>query len=101
METTIKSKIVTTVETVETDNAYYEINVTRLNGAVTKVTVSVTVQTATTDADGTAVVSASNIGTVVWSQGNISIMSIPADSALPAYISDALEIIESVKAREE
>lgn len=101
METTIKSKIVTTVETVETDNAYYEINVTRLNGALTKVTVSVTVQTATTDAEGTAVVSASNIGTVVWSQGNISIMSIPADAALPAYINDVLEIIESVKAREE
>lgn len=100
METTIKSTTINTLEAVTTDNASYDLNVTRLNGSITKVSAAITVQSTDTDDSGIAVLSAKNIGTIVYSAGNFSIMNIPADSRLPVYISELLDIIESIKARE-
>lgn len=100
METTIKSTTINTVEAVTTDNATYDLNVTRLNGMITKVSATIIVQSTATEDSGVAVVEAKNIGTVVYSAGNLSIMNIPADSRLPVYISELLDIIETIKARE-
>lgn len=101
METEIKSRTVTTLETAETPNAFYELNVTRLNGEVTRVAATVTTQTSTTDEQGVVMVSARPIGTILYSSGNISMTSIPADGKLPTYVAEVLEIIETIKARVE
>lgn len=100
MKTTIKSTTINTVEAVTTDNASYDLNVTRLNGSITKVSAAISMQSLATNDSGIAVVEAKNIGTIVYSAGNFSIMNIPADDHLPVYISELLEIIESIKARD-
>lgn len=101
METEIKSRTVTTVETIETTNAFYELNVTRTNGEVTRVTATVTVQTTTTDEQGIAVISARSIGNIHYIDGNITVNALPANFDLPTYLSEVIEIIESIKARED
>ncbi len=101
METTIKQTTVNTIETATTNLAVYDLNVTRVNNRVTKVNIAIIAQVSSTDASGMAVVSAQNVGNIVYHNGAISLSGMPADNLLPKYLSEVVEIINTIINREE
>lgn len=101
METTIKQTTVNTIETATTNLAVYDLNVTRVNNRVTKVNIAIVAQVSSTDASGMTVVSARNVGNIVYQNGSVSLSGMPADNLLPKYLSEVVEIINTIINREE
>ena len=100
MDLTIKQTTINTVETATTSLAQYELNVTRVNGDISKVTVAVIQQKTSTDNSGIPIVSAQSVGNIIYQNGAISLSSMPADNHLPQFLAETLEIIKAIKERD-
>lgn len=101
METTIKQTTINTLEVAETDNATFELIVTRVDGAVSRVVANISMQQSHVDDYGMTVHSAGTIGSITYANGNITTTAIPASEKLPNLISDFLDIINTIKGRTE
>ena len=101
METTIKQTTINTVEVAETDNAIFDLVVTRVDGAVSRVVANISMQQSHVDDYGMTVHSAGTIGSITYANGNIATTAIPASGKLPNIVSDFLDIINAIKERTE
>lgn len=101
METTIKQTTINTLEVAETDNAIYDLVVTRVDGAVTKIVANISAQQSHVDDYGMTVHSAGTIGSITFNNGVLSTTALPAEGKTPNIVSDFLDIINAIKERTE
>lgn len=99
METRVESMTVVTVETIETTNAYYELNVTKHNGVVTGVVAHISVQTIGKGDDGIATVSSQSIGSISYSADSAWQINMQSGADVPTYLAEVMDIINSIKER--
>ena len=100
METTIKQTTISTVEVAETENAIYDLVVTRVNGAVTRVVANISMQQSQVDEYGMTVHAVGAIGPITYSNGNVSTTALPAEESLPLVIGDFLQMVKTIQERE-
>lgn len=101
METTIKQTTINTLEVAETENASFELVVTRVDGAVTRVVANISTQKSHVDEYGMTVHSVGNIGSITYNKGTISTAALPANDKLHLIIGEFLQIVDSIKQRKE
>lgn len=99
METKIKQTTINTIEVAETENASFDLVVTRVDGAVTKIVANISAQQSHIDEFGMTVHSLTNIGSISFFNGTLSASGIPADDKAPLLFSDFINIINSIKQR--
>lgn len=90
---------VVTVETIETNNAYYELNVTKHNGVVVGVVANISVQTIGKGDDGIATVSSQSIGSISYSADSAWQINMQSGAAVPTYLAEVMDIINAIKER--
>ena len=90
---------VVTVETIETNNAYYELNVTKHNGVVTGVVANISVQTIGKGDDGIATVTSQSVGSISYSADSAWRINMQSGADVPTYLAEVMDIINSIKER--
>lgn len=100
METKIRQTTVSTTETATSELAVYECSVMRVNNILKSITASVITQTSFTNEEGIEVVSSKNAGTINYLDSKISCSGFPFDEKLPLYITEFIEIVNTIKERE-
>ena len=101
METKIKQTTINTIEVAETEYASFDLVVTRVDGAVTKIVANISAQQSHIDEYGMTVHSVGNIGSITYNNGTISTAALPANENLTLIIGDFLQIVDSIKQRKE
>ena len=101
METTIKQTTISTVEVAETENASFDLVVTRVDGSVSKIVANISAQQSQVDEYGMTVHSVENVGSISYNKGTISTAALPANDKLHLIIGEFLQIVDSIKQRKE
>lgn len=99
METSIKQTTISTIEVAETENASFDLVVTRVDGSVAKIVANISMQQSQVDEYGMTVHSVGNIGSITYANGNVSTTALPANDDLPLIINDFIQIINTIKQR--
>lgn len=100
METKIKQTTINTIEVAETENASFDLVVTRVDGSVTKIVANISAQQSHIDEFGMTVHSVGNIGSITYNNDTISTTAFPVNEKLPLIFNDLLQLVDSIKQRE-